>query len=163
MNLTKQIATHLRAVHFGGNWTSSNLKDQLADVNWKQATAQVHPFHAIATLVFHMNYYISATVKVLRGGPLDAKDRYSFDCPPIESPNDWGKLLDKTWADAETLADLIGQLPDSTLSETFVDEKYGTYFRCLHGPIEHCHYHLGQIAMIKKLLEQSDGTKRFEH
>ena len=27
MNLTQQIAKHIREVYFGGNWTSVNLKE----------------------------------------------------------------------------------------------------------------------------------------
>ena len=158
MKLTEQIAKHLRDVHFGGNWTCSNLKEKLADVTWQQATTQVDSFHTIATLVFHMNYFVSATLKVLHGGPLDAKDKYSFDHPPVQSQEDWEKLLDKTWADAENLASLIEQLPESQLWETFVKKKYGNYYRCLHGPIEHCHYHLGQIALIRRMLEDEDSS-----
>lgn len=152
MNLTHQIAKHLRAIHFGGNWTASNLRDHLSDLTWQQATTQIQPFHPIATLVFHMNYYVSATIKVLQGGTLDAKDKFSFDHPAIRSKADWENLLRKTWADAESLACLVEQLPESQLWQDFVDEKYGNYYRCLHGPIEHCHYHLGQIVLLKKML-----------
>lgn len=155
MNLTTQIAKHFRDVHFGGNWTSVNLKDSLANVSWQQATTQVYSCNTIATLVFHINYYVGAILKVLQGGPLDAHDKYSFDLPPIQSQEDWEKLLNKTWAEAEKFADLIEQLPDSKLGETFSDEKYGTYYRNLHGIIEHTHYHLGQIVLIKKILRQT--------
>ena len=152
MNLPAQIAKHFREVHFGGNWTSSNLKDHLADVTWQQATTKVYSFNTIATLICHMNYYISAVLKVLQGGPLDAKDKYSFDHPPILSQEDWEKLLDKTWAHAENFARLIEQLPESKLWETFSDSKYGNHYRNIHGIIEHIHYHLGQIVLIKKIL-----------
>jgi hypothetical protein len=155
MNLTAQIAKHLRTVYFGGNWTSVNLKDALADVTWQQATTQVYSLNTIATLVYHTNYYISAVSKVLQGEPLNAKDKYSFDHPPIRSREDWKILLDKTWEDVENFASLIEQLPESRLEETFVDEKYGNYYRNLHGIIEHIHYHLGQIVLIKKVLSQT--------
>lgn len=158
MKFTEQIAKHLREVHFGGNWTAVNLKDKLADVTWQQATTPVHSLHPIAALVFHMNYFINATINVLRGGPLDAKEKLSFDCPPIASEEDWQQLLDKTWADAEELAALIEQMPEDQLADDFVDAEYGTYYRCLQGPIEHCHYHLGQIALIKAML-QDDGFR----
>ena len=82
MNLTTQIAKHFRDVHFGGNWTSVNLKDSLADVSWQQATTQVYSFNTIATLVYHANYYVSAVLKVLEGEQLNAKDKYSFELPP---------------------------------------------------------------------------------
>jgi hypothetical protein len=155
MNLTAQIAKHFREVHFGGNWTSSNLKDHLADVTWQQATTQVYSINPIATLVYHINYYVSAILKVLRGEPLDAHDKYSFDLPPILSQEDWEKLLDKTWTDAEDFAILVEQLPESKLGENFSDEKYGSYYRNFHGVIEHTHYHLGQIVLIKKILLQA--------
>jgi hypothetical protein len=155
MNLPAQLGKHLKDVHFGGNWTSSNLKDNLTDVNWQQATTQVHSFNTIATLVYHVNYYISAVLKVLQGGPLEASDKYSFDLPPIESQRDWDNLLDKTFADAETFTLLIEQLPEHKLWENFTDEKYGTYYRNIQGIIEHTHYHLGQIALIKKILLQA--------
>jgi len=158
MNFTQQIAKHFREVHFGGNWTSVNLKDSLADVNWQQATTKVCSLNTIADLVYHTNYYVSAVLKVLNGEPLDAKDKYSFDHQPIQSPEDWEKLLDKTWTDVENFAILIEQLPETKLGEIFTDEKYGNYYRNVHGIIEHTYYHLGQIVLIKKLLSQAKGT-----
>jgi hypothetical protein len=155
MNLTTQIAKHVRDVHFGGNWTSVTLKETLADVTWQQATAKVHSFNTIAVLVYHMNYYISVVMKVLEGEPLNASDKYSFNLSPIQSQEDWENLLDKTWTDAENFALLVEQLPESKLWEDFSENKYGNYYRNLHGIIEHVHYHLGQIALIKKLLPQA--------
>lgn len=152
MNSAIQIAKHLRDVHFGGNWTSVNLKETLSDVTWQQAANKVDSFNTIAALVYHINYYIVAVSGVLRGEPLTAKDKFSFDHPPIRSQEDWENLLNKTWNDAETFAVLIEELAESKMQEIFVDEKYGTYYRNLSGLIEHCHYHLGQIVLIKKLL-----------
>ncbi len=157
MKISEQIAKHLRDVHFGGNWTAVNLKDTLADVTWRQATTQVGSSHTIAELVYHMNYFVSATIKVLRGGPLDASDRFSFDCPPISFQEDWENLVDRTWANAEELASLIERMPDDQLAQYFGDEQYGTNYRCFHGPIEHCHYHLGQVVLLKAMLPSGKG------
>ncbi len=154
MALTKLIAKHIREVHFGVNWTWSNVRDQLKDVSWQQATTKVYDINTIATLVFHMNYFVEAVLKVLRGGPLDSKDIYSFDHPPINSKEDWDNMLNKVWDDAENFAILVEQLPDEKLWETFVEEKYGTYYRNFQGIIEHTHYHLGQVAIVKKLMMQ---------
>jgi uncharacterized damage-inducible protein DinB len=148
------MADHFRQVYFGGNWTSSNLRDHLAEVTWQQATMQVYSFNTIAALVYHMGYYVRAVLRVLQGEPLDASDKFSFDCPPIQSAEDWEKLLEKTWRDAESFAGQLAQLPEQKLEETFVDEKYGNYYRNIHGIIEHLHYHLGQIVLIKKIILQ---------
>ncbi|WP_026705465.1 hypothetical protein [Flavobacterium soli] len=153
MNLPQQIAKHLRDVYFGGNWSVSNLKDTLSDVNWQHATQQIHSFNTIAVLTYHVGYFVSAVAEVLEGKPLNAKDEYSFLHPPIESEEDWQQLLEKTWADAEKFANLIEQLPESIFFEDFIDEKYGNYYRNLSGIIEHLHYHLGQIVIIKKMVQ----------
>lgn len=154
MNTSKQIAKHIRDIHFGGNWTCVNLKDTLNGVSWQQATTPVHTLNTIAKLVYHINYYVSTIIKVLQGGPLDAHDKYSFDCPPVQSQQDWDNLLNKVWADADTLVQLVEQLPDEKLGEDFTDKKYGSYYRNLHGMTEHSHYHLGQITVIKKMLTE---------
>jgi uncharacterized damage-inducible protein DinB len=156
MNLLSQIAKHFREVHFGNNWTDVNLKDSLEGIAWQQATTKIYSLNTIAVLVFHMNYYSNAVMSVLQGKPLNSQHKFSFDCPPIESEEDWQKLKDKTWADAETFAGLVEKLPESKLGETFFDEKYGNYYRNIHGVIEHCHYHLGQIVLIKKILLQEN-------
>jgi hypothetical protein len=156
MNVSKQIAKHFRDVYFGGNWTSVNIKDTLINVSWQQATTQVYSFNTIAALVYHMNYFVSAVLKVLEGGPLDAHDKYSFDLPPLQSEKDWENLLAKTFSDAEKFTSLIEQLPETKLSQPFTDEKYGNYYSNLHGIIEHCHYHLGQIVFIKKIIKETN-------
>ncbi len=154
-NLTTHIAKHFRDIHFGGNWTCVNLKDTLTDVTWQQATTKIDSFNTIAALTYHIHYFVSAVLKVLEGGALDAHDKYSFDVPAINNPEDWEKLLAKAWSEAERFADLVEQLPEDRLWEVFSDEKYGNYYRNLNGIIEHSHYHLGQIVIIKKLIVPS--------
>ncbi len=152
MNLPAQIDQHYRDVFFGGNWTEVNLRDTLAGVTWQHATARVGALNSIAALVYHIGYYVSVQLPVLQGGPLTGHDRDSFAHPPIASAEDWDSLLARTWTEAEAAARLIEQLPESQLWETFIAEKYGTYYRNLHGAIEHAHYHLGQIVLVKRYL-----------
>ncbi len=156
MRITSEIANQLRQVHRGGNWTAVNLKDTLEAVRWQEATQSIENGHSIAGLVFHMNYFVAAVLGVLRNGVLDASDKLSFDCPPIVSEEQWQALILKTLSDADELAGMIEGLPEAKLSETFADEKYGSYLRNLQGVIEHCHYHLGQITMIRKLARSLD-------
>jgi len=56
------------------------------------------------------------------------------------------------FSEAEKLAGLIEKFPDEKLDDPFANDKYGTYYRNMAGIIEHTHYHLGQIAIIKKML-----------
>lgn len=155
MHLTEQIAKQFREVYFGGNWTAVSLKENLEGLNWQQATTKLYSFNTIASLLFHMNYYIREVMKVLEGGPLEASDQYSFEHPPILSEEDWMKLKDTTWAEVEKFAGLIEKLPEHKLWETFANGKYGNYYRNIQGITEHVHYHLGQIVLMKKLLQRA--------
>ncbi|PCJ27669.1 MAG: DUF1572 domain-containing protein [Flavobacteriales bacterium] len=152
MKSSRQIAKHFKEVFFGGNWTAVNFKDNLENISWQQATKKIESFNTIAILTFHIGYYVSAVSKVLEGGELVAKDELSFSHSPINSQEDWDGLVSKILVDAEKMANLIGQLEEQRLWGNFTDEKYGIYYRNLLGIIEHTHYHLGQISLIKKLV-----------
>lgn len=155
ISLPEHLANHFRQVHFGGNWTAVNLKDTLEGITWQQAVTRVETLNTIAALVFHINYYVKAILKVLKGEALEAHDRYSFDVPEIESNESWESLLNETWEDAREFSALVEKLPESRLWENFAGEKYGTYLRNIQGVTEHTHYHLGQVVVIKKHLLQA--------
>jgi uncharacterized damage-inducible protein DinB len=152
MAITPLIAQHLRQLYHGGNWTTSSLKQHLDGLTWQQATTTIAPFNSILALVYHCHYYVHAILQVFEGKPLQAADKFSFDHPPIQSQMDWDNFVAIVFSEGETLAQHIEQLPDSSLAEIFTDEKYGNYFRNLQGMIEHTHYHLGQIVLLKKML-----------
>ncbi len=154
MNLSQQTAKHFRDVFTGGNWTSVNLKETLSGVDWQLATTTVHSLNTIAALVYHIHYYVQAVLNVLNGNPLEASDKFSFDVPAIHNQEDWDQLVATTLANAEQFAVLVEQLPENRFQEVFVNEKYGNYHRNIYGIIEHTHYHLGQIVLIKKILQQ---------
>ncbi len=154
MNVSHQLSKHFKEVHTGGNWTCSNVKDVIADITYAEAITKVYSCNTIISLVFHVNYYVVAVNQVLLGGKLEASDKLSYAHTEINSAEDWIKLKTKVIHDAIEFSDLIEKLPDSRLLETFIDEKYGMYFRNIIGIIEHTHYHLGQIALLKKIIRE---------
>lgn len=158
MSLASQIAKQFREVVLNGTWVATNFRAQLTNINWEQATTKVDTLNTIATLTFHIDYYIAGLIQVFQGGSLDIKDKYSFDAPPITSQKDWEDRLQKLWNNAETFAYLIENLNDEELMEAFVEEKYGNNYINIQAMIEHCYYHLGQIVLIKKLTETNSKS-----
>ncbi len=151
MKHTTQLAHRFREVILSGTWiANTNFKNELENLDWKIATAKLQDLNTIAILSQHIQYYISGIKNVLLGGKLDISDKYSFDFPEIESPEEWKNFLHKFWAESEEFASLIEKIPAEKLNETFVEEKYGTYQRNIDGMIEHSYYHLGQIVLLKK-------------
>lgn len=154
MKNTYKLASRFREIILNGTWVANtNYKDQLSNLNWEIAITKFDSLHTISVLAQHIHYYINGVKNVFKGGTLDIKDKYSFDFPPIKSQNDWELFLTKFWNDAEAFATLMEQMPQQKLNQVFVDEKYGTYQRNIDGIIEHSYYHLGQITLIKKLIQ----------
>ncbi|MDR6966839.1 putative damage-inducible protein DinB [Flavobacterium arsenatis] len=157
MERNKQIANRLNEVLLNGLWiANTNYKLQIESITWQQATHKIGTLNTIASLTFHINYYLAGLINVFQGGGLDIRDQYSFDLPPIASETDWKRLKDEFLANSELFIREVENLKDSKLDEPFVDEKYGTYLRNIEGVIEHSYYHLGQISLIKKMIIEKD-------
>lgn len=154
MKLNQEIATHFRAVFFGGNWTAVDLKKLVSDLDWKEANVNIMESHSIATIMYHVGYSVKDGLAIMRDEDLKRNPDSSFEHPPIESQGDWEALLKDVWEDAESFASLVEELPKDQLKEVFGEEKRGSYYYNLHGMIEHTHYHVGQISMLKKMIRK---------
>jgi hypothetical protein len=153
------IANRVREVLLNGDWiANTNYKEQLLHVNLEQAIQKVGNLNTIATLTFHINYYLEGLLHVFNGGKLEISDQYSFDVGDLPSQTDWNNLVNNLLSNAEAFCNQVEQFSDSRLDQVFVDEKYGTYLRNIEGVIEHSYYHLGQIVLIKKLIVQQRSS-----
>ncbi len=128
------------------------MKDVLKDVSVEKATKKTDGMNSILSLVFHVNYYIKGVYDFLTEGKLEIRDKFAFDHPQVDSEAEWKAFLETVWSDAEKFTKLLEEFPEDKLNDVFIDEKYGTYYRNFLGIIEHTHYHLGQMVIIKKII-----------
>jgi len=156
MTTPKQIAQLFDNLINGGNYTGVSFKKTLKDISFDEAITKISDLNTIATLVYHIQYYCNAVIGVLEGKPLTAKDSLSFDHPPVLSVTDWEALKIQIWEEAAHFSTLVAALSEEKLSEGFIKDAYGTYYRNIHGVIEHTHYHLGQISILKKLIREKN-------
>ena len=155
MKTSEYLANRLREVLINGKWVAgTNFKEQILSTHWKDALESVEGLNSIATLTFHIQYYIKGVTKVLQGGALEIRDMYSFESPPIQSQAHWNELTDRFCTDSETFISLVEVMTKEELLACFVDQKYGDYQRNIDLMIEHAYYHLGQILILKKLLNK---------
>jgi uncharacterized damage-inducible protein DinB len=160
METTAQLANRLREVLLNGTWiANTNYKMLLSDLSRNEATAKVGSLNSIASLTFHINYYLAGMLRVFKGGSLDIRDKYSFDLPEIKSEEDWQKLVNELCSNAEKFATHVEDLSEEQLDDVFTEEKYGTYRRNIEGVIEHSYYHLGQVSLIKKMIAETQDSK----
>ena len=113
--LSNQIANHVKQVFFGGNWTGVDFSSVLKDVDVEIATTKVKDLNSIALLVFHVDYYIDVTIKVLEGGALDAHDKFSFDLKENFCEKDWNDLKNEFLENSQKFIYHIEQMNDKKL------------------------------------------------
>lgn len=146
------LAARFREVLLDGKWiANTNYRQELDGLDWQIAVAQIGPCNTIALLAQHVHYYIAGILRVMHGGTLDIRDRYSFDFVPITSQSEWDTFLDQLWRDATAFTDYVYAMTSQQLEEGFVMEQYGTWERNIEAMIEHAYYHLGQIVLLKRM------------
>lgn len=153
MNRNLYLANRIREVLLSGKWiANTNFHEQIRAITWQQAIQKVSTLNTVALLTFHINYYLKGLIHVFEGGPLDIKDKFSFDLPEITCEAEWQSLVAEFVANSEAFVGFVEKMEDAQFDQVFVDEKYGTYLRNIEGVIEHSYYHLGQVSLINKLI-----------
>lgn len=156
MSRNSILANRLREVFLNGHWiANTNYKEQIQSVDWQQATCKVHQMNTIASLTYHINYYLKGLLDAFKTGRLEIHDKYSFLLDEITSASDWEKLVADFLNNASMFSNAIEDMDDHQFDLPFVDKKYGTLLRNIEGVIEHSYYHLGQISLIKKIITQT--------
>jgi hypothetical protein len=147
------LATRLREVLLNGRWiANTNYKEQILSITWQQAIKKVDSLNTIASLTYHINYYLAGLLNAFKNEKLEISDKFSFDIPQISSEEDWGKLVTEFLDNSEKFANQVEQMDDWIFDQPFIDAVYGNNLRNIEGVIEHSYYHLGQISLIKKMI-----------
>ena len=148
-----QLSQRLEEVFLNGKWiANTNFKIALDDVHFEQATTLHGNHNSIAALTFHINYYLDGLLNVFKGGPLEIRDKYSFDMPSLNTEKEWTDLKNVLYNNATLFSTYVKGCSDDQLHMVFVKEEYGTYRRNIERIIEHAFYHLGQILLLKKII-----------
>ena len=152
MYTTEQIAQHLVEVHEGGNWTEVDLHTTLADVTYKEAVTQTPAsLNTIAALLHHLTFWNRVMIRRIHGIVVpDAPDN-GFAMKPLTDEAAWQALQADNQQSVTELAAAIRSVPEARLPEAIVPGQSSTY-KNLQGTVEHVHYHLGQIVLLKKLI-----------
>ncbi len=141
----------------------------IEDLSSDLAARHVEGFpHSIAQLVFHMNYWMDYELRRIRGEKPAYPQRNSESFPPALSPTDlrddardnaqdWDRLRQRFADLLSNFATLANSAPQEmqrqieTVHEP--DKKVaGTLEAVLWQMVAHNSYHVGQIAMIRRML-----------
>jgi uncharacterized damage-inducible protein DinB len=156
MSVSEAIAQHLLDIHFGENWTDSWITKNLEDVSRKEALqVTAGSVNTVASLLYHITFYNKVIEQRLKGTDPYINESNGFDMPVIHSDEDWEALKADNLQTAKDLAALIKDIPDTRLQQPVLKLPGSeSYYRQLHGVIEHAYYHLGQIVILKNIIRK---------
>jgi uncharacterized damage-inducible protein DinB len=167
MSEISRIIDQLQREHDGDPWHGSPLLSILDGVSAEQAVSRpLARSHSIWELVLHVTGWKNEVARRVKGAP--AGEPPEGDWPPVGDPTPvrWQTALQRLTEAHRGLVAAIEALPESKLHEPTNDPRdrpLGSgvaYYVLLHGAVQHDVYHAGQIAILRKGLDDSSGTVR---
>lgn len=154
-----RIAGQLRSVFGGEAWHGPSLSELLSGVAPEQAKARpLASTHSIWELVLHIEVWTTYAREAMHGQPIPP---FVDNMPPEQnwplindtSAAGWKAATEKVLRAGSDLASEIETFGDERLRETVPGRTYD-FERLLRGSVQHCVYHSGQIALLKKALQK---------
>lgn len=156
MSEGKRMAGLYRSVYEGDEngeaWHGPALKPLLKDVSAEQAAASPKMGkHSILQLVSHIAYWEEVVLRRLNGEIVDAPLNTPDDWPENRKPTEaeWKSVLVRLEKSHMALRQAMENCSEDKLSKMVPNRNHDNY-TLLHGIIDHCVYHGGQIALVKK-------------
>jgi uncharacterized damage-inducible protein DinB len=129
-------------------WYGSSITEILSSIDSETAGTRHGNTHTIIELILHMAAWRKFTSHRLLGNTeFEITDEINFP-----SPTTWADAVNALHQSQEELVKAVKQFPIDRLNELVPtkSQRY-TFYTLLHGIIQHDIYHLGQIALLKKL------------
>ena len=154
MRITHAIASHITDCFDGENWTGVNIDGTIKDINWQQVQQQTAASqNTIASLLHHLYYWNGILLQRVEGKNPSVPESNGYDVQELKTESDWNELKEKTHQSFIQLADAVKNFPEEKLFDTSPTGK-SSYYKNFQGIIEHAHYHLGQMVILKKLINK---------
>ena len=152
-----RIRDQFRRAFEGEAWHGPSVLALLNGVTAQQAAA--HPIlgaHSIWELTLHIAAWERACLRRLKGDPAQLTN--AEDWEPVNDTSDaaWEQTKQQLIDNHRELLVAISSVDELRLNEpilTHPNIPFSSIYVTLHGGVQHDLYHAGQIAMLKKALE----------
>ncbi len=154
--LIRNIIRQLNEIQEGSLWFDQSFKDKIDNLSEEDALAQPMPqIHSVAEHVSHMLEWRKECIRRYQGIKtelMNAPDDWKNNTDLREIG--WTNLKNSLYNSRSELIDLILNQDDTYLQTRFLDTDYNFHY-LIEGIIHHDLYHLGQIGITIKLLNEN--------
>lgn len=162
MSEVERIKDQLHRSFYGNSWHGPAVMDVLKGVDAKQAAYKpLDNVHSIWEITQHISAWEEVVLKRLQGDLTPVTASVGWD--PINKTSEaaWQRMQELLENRHIELEQAVGRFADEKLDEQTVGDN--TFYRLLHGVVQHDLFHAGQIAILKKCPpEEEKPVKREE-
>lgn len=154
MTETKFIAQELHKCFEGDAWHGPSVRDVLDGVLAEQAAAKpIADAHSIWELALHIGAWVEHSRHAIDGRPLPLQLDTPEDWPRVSGTDAaaWKQTYEHVFEAGNAMVKAIENFPLERLTDTVPGRSYD-FRQLFHGIVDHCIYHAGQIALLKKIV-----------
>jgi len=146
-----RIIEQIEQLHNNNNWAGLNLYGMLNGITDKSANLTLPNFtHTIHQIARHL---VTDFVVIKRLQGIDYKLKDEEIWMPADKINcKWADTVNAIKENKNEIIRILQNLSDESLDKPILKNQSSVYEN-LHGYIQHSYYHFGQIALMKKFLE----------
>ena len=142
------IADQLRRVYDGPSWLGPNLRELLSGVSAERAKQRpLSKAHSIWEITLHITTWLRVALERLSASEI-CDPTTEEDWPSVSGT--WPEACTQLEAAVKALEQAILAFPSDRLHRPAPASEPQTYYVLLHGIVQHCAYHAGQIALLAK-------------
>lgn len=154
MKETERISGLIKALYNGHPWLDVNLMDNLSKLTWQQAGRKAHPrLNTIWEIVNHLASWRMNVLQRVQGEVISTPADNYFTPVTNQSERDWKAALERFRESQDAWVQFLERSEDDILEKAYPVNQM-SYYVHIHGIIQHDAYHLGQIVLLAKLLEE---------
>lgn len=152
-----QLIKSFQDVQSGKNWIGTNFDQKLAPLNDKAFFYKIDEKHSVAQIIAHLTTWRKETLIKIVSGEGTITDDHESNWIKNNMLIQRGKsdILKEFDSSLKELIELLKSKEDHFLDESYFDTDFNgsyPYSFVLYGMLHHDLYHLGQIALLTKLL-----------
>jgi len=149
-SVIRQLSENLRQAFIGPAWHGPSFMELVREVPVDLAPAKpLEHAHSIWEIALHVAAWNAAIADRLQGKTIELSAEEDWPAVRDYSEAAWAETIRTLEQSYQTLAATIGKLSDAQLS-TKISNRNHDYLRTIQGIGEHCIYHAGQIAVLRK-------------
>jgi len=152
MKETERIAELFEDIYDGDPWLGVSIMETLNRISPAMAAKKTAPWNSIWQIVHHMIRWRQNVLQRVHGKLThEPPDNYMSD---VTDPSEtaWQNMLKELKESQEQWTKFLQQMNEADLAKIYPGNN-SSYYKNIHGILQHDAYHLGQLVLLVKALQ----------